>query len=210
MQRSFVQPHNGTEVLTTAGVVATLTGISRTSSNPERAMMFLELLNTDVEVYNLMCKGVEGKHWVWKDEARKIVGFPEGVTAETSAYNPNTDWMFGNQFNAYFVSEEQANANVWEETAKLNTRPRRRSRSASPSTRIRSRPSWLSSPRSAKSKASWLPTARTSVRGAAGTDRSAQGRRRRESAGRGSTPARRVGKNERELSGSKVEGSPEA
>jgi putative aldouronate transport system substrate-binding protein len=28
--------------------------------------------------------------------------------------------MFGNQFNAYFVSEEQADANVWEETAKLN------------------------------------------------------------------------------------------
>ena len=121
VQRSFVAPHNGTEVLTTAGVVATLNGVSRTSANPERVVQFLELLNTDVEVYNLLCKGVEGKHWEWKDETRKIVGFPEGVTAETSAYNPNTDWMFGNQFNAYFVSEEQASANVWEETAKLNT-----------------------------------------------------------------------------------------
>ena len=162
VQRSFVAPHNGTEVLTTAGVVATLNGVSRTSANPERVVQFLELLNTDVEVYNLLCKGVEGKHWEWKDETRKIVGFPEGVTAETSAYNPNTDWMFGNQFNAYFVSEEQASANVWEETAKLNT-------SATPSVALgfsfNSDPvktELASSPRSAKSKASWLPTVRTS------------------------------------------------
>jgi putative aldouronate transport system substrate-binding protein len=120
VQRSFVKPHNSTEILTTAGVVATLTGISRTSANPERAMMFLELLNTDPEVYNLLSKGIEGTHWVWADKDRKIIGFPEGVTPETSTYNPNTDWMFGNQFNAYFVSEDQATANVWQETAKLN------------------------------------------------------------------------------------------
>ncbi len=57
VQQSFVEPHNGTEVLTTAGVVATLNGISRTSSDPQRAMQFLDLLNTDADVYNLLCKG---------------------------------------------------------------------------------------------------------------------------------------------------------
>lgn len=126
VQQSFVKPHNGTEVLTTSGVVATLNGVSRTSSDPQRAVQFLELLNTDVEVYNLLAKGVEGKHWVWKDQGRKIVDFPEGVTPETSTYNPNTDWMFGNQFNAYYVSEQQADDNVWEATEELN-------RSAAPS-----------------------------------------------------------------------------
>jgi putative aldouronate transport system substrate-binding protein len=111
--KSFTKP-----ILTTAGTTATLTGISRTSANPERAMMFAELLNTDKEIYNLICKGVEGKHWVWVDKAKEVIGFPPGLTAQTSGYNPNTDWMFGDQFNAYYVDESQVGN--WEKTAELN------------------------------------------------------------------------------------------
>jgi putative aldouronate transport system substrate-binding protein len=105
-------------ILDTAGVTATLNGICKTSQHPIEAMRVLELLNTDVEVYNLLSRGIEGVHWEWKDEASKVIGYPEGVTAETSGYDPNTDWMFGNQFNAYYRDEKQVGA--WEATKEMN------------------------------------------------------------------------------------------
>jgi putative aldouronate transport system substrate-binding protein len=100
-------------MLTTGGVVATLTGVSATSENPERAVMLLELINTDPEVYNLLAKGIEGKHWTWVDKDKKLIKL-----AENSGYNPNQDWAFGNQFNAYYIKPEQVG--VWEETYQLN------------------------------------------------------------------------------------------
>ncbi len=110
-------------LLTTAGTTATLTGISSTSQNPERAMMFLELLNTDEVVYNMLSKGVEGVHWEWADEERRLIQ-PAGGAENYSdnGYNPNTDWMFGNVFNSYYSSEAQIGA--WPETAELNRNAR--------------------------------------------------------------------------------------
>ncbi len=105
-------------ILDTAGATATLNGICATSKHPTEAMKVLELLNTDAEVYNLLSRGVEGAHWVWVDKDKKIMGFPEGVTAETSTYNPNSDWMFGNQFNAYYRDAAQVGA--WEATKVMN------------------------------------------------------------------------------------------
>ena len=107
-------------MVTTGTVNPTMNGIVKTCKNTDRAAMLFELWNSDVEAYNLICKGVEGKHWVWVDKARKVIGFPEGITPETSKYNPNTDWMFGNQFNAYYVDKAQADGDVWNATRKLN------------------------------------------------------------------------------------------
>jgi putative aldouronate transport system substrate-binding protein len=105
-------------ILDTAGVTATLNGICKTSQHPREAMRVLELFNTDPEIYNLLSRGIEGVHWEWKDQANLVIGYPEGVTAETSSYDPNTDWMFGNQFNAYYRDEKQVGA--WEKTKEMN------------------------------------------------------------------------------------------
>jgi len=85
-------------VLTTNGVIATMNGVCRTSSNPQAAVKFLEQLNTDPELYNTLAKGVEGVHWTWLDKAKKVIGPASGA----ANYNPNTDWMFGNTFNSYY------------------------------------------------------------------------------------------------------------
>ncbi len=105
-------------VLDTGAVTATLNGVCATSKNPEKAVEVLELFNTDVEVYNTLARGIEGKHWVWVDEENKVMGFPEGITGATSPYNPNADWMFGNQFNAYYRDARQVGA--WEKTKEMN------------------------------------------------------------------------------------------
>jgi len=105
-------------ILDTAGATATMNGICKSTKHPIESMRVLELLNTDAEVYNLLSRGIEGVHWVWKDKAKKVMGYPDGVTADTSGYDPNTDWMFGNQFNAYYRDAKQVGA--WEATKKMN------------------------------------------------------------------------------------------
>ena len=105
-------------ILDTSGATATLSAICKSSKNPEKAMEFLEEINTNVELYNLLAHGIEGKHWVWVDEGNKVLGFPEGMTNATSGYDPNTDWEFGNQFNGYYRDAKQVGA--WEKTAEMN------------------------------------------------------------------------------------------
>ncbi|MFN8490647.1 MAG: ABC transporter substrate-binding protein [Caldilineaceae bacterium] len=105
-------------ILDTAGATATMNGICKSTKHPIESMKVLELLNTDAEVYNLLSRGIEGPHWVWKDKAKKVMKYPDGVTADTSGYDPNTDWMFGNQFNAYYRDEKQVGA--WEKTKQMN------------------------------------------------------------------------------------------
>ncbi|CAI6080661.1 ABC transporter substrate-binding protein [Cohnella rhizoplanae] len=85
--------------------------ISRTSANPDRAMMFLNLVNTDPALYNLLCNGIEGVHYEKK---------PEGyiVPLADSKYKPNMDWVFGSVFNSYL--KEGQPKDVWEETKKIN------------------------------------------------------------------------------------------
>lgn len=104
-------------ILTTEGPVSTMTGISSTNEdNPVRVarlLMFLDMVHTDPEIYNLIARGVEGVHWNWVDQERKLIEI-----AENSNYRPNVDWAIGNQFNAYYVNEAQIGA--WEESAALN------------------------------------------------------------------------------------------
>jgi putative aldouronate transport system substrate-binding protein len=117
--RDFVVKSFSPQVyLTTTGIASNLLAISRTSTNPQRAMMLLELLNNDVETFNLLAKGVEGKHWTWVDKDKKLIGLPSGVTPQTSGYNPNTDWAFGNVFNGYYITPDQVG--VWQKDAQLN------------------------------------------------------------------------------------------
>ncbi|MDZ4671197.1 MAG: ABC transporter substrate-binding protein [Phototrophicales bacterium] len=110
-------------VLTTAGVIATLNGVSYTSEYPELAVAFLELLNTDPVFYNMLSKGLEGIHWEWEDQEALLIRPANGAASfADTGYNPNTDWMFGNVFNAYYTDITQVGA--WPETAELNRNAR--------------------------------------------------------------------------------------
>ncbi|MGE5551741.1 MAG: ABC transporter substrate-binding protein [Bacteroidota bacterium] len=85
--------------MTNTETMGSLQAISRTSKNPERAMMFLELVNSDRYLNNLINYGIEGKHYtkVSENVIRKI---PE------SGYNPAMNWMFGNQMLNYLRETE--------------------------------------------------------------------------------------------------------
>lgn len=69
--------------------------ISSTSEDPKRAMMFLELLNTDVYLYNLLAYGIEGTHY--KKVAENVI----------DVCNDNyhiANYTFGNNNLAYSMS----------------------------------------------------------------------------------------------------------
>lgn len=89
-------PKRGIEVVykpAQAGIISTtsargsMNGISTASQNPDRALMFLNLLNTDPTLFTMLGYGLEGVHYdkVGEDE---VVRRPEGQ----EIYNP---WLAG-------------------------------------------------------------------------------------------------------------------
>lgn len=91
---------------------STMIGVSRTCKNPERAVKFIELINTNKELYNLIILGIEGTHYT-KDSEGKVV-----VNAESGYNQKSGDWKFGSQFNA--LVREGQDEDIWEQTQKFN------------------------------------------------------------------------------------------
>ena len=80
------------------------------------AMKWLNLLYTDADMMNLICWGIEGKHYVQKDDG--FLTYPEGVDASTSGYNHAMNWMFPNQ---YILKVWEGNAaTLWPDTQAFN------------------------------------------------------------------------------------------
>ena len=92
-------------VATTREMNGSMQAVSKTSKNPERALMFLELFNNDKQLNNLINFGVENKHYVKKSD--NIIDFaPATEGGKKSGYNPQTGWVFGNQFINYLFPTE--------------------------------------------------------------------------------------------------------
>jgi len=101
---------------TTAAIAASQNSICAQSENPERAAMFLNLLSTDPQLYNLLAYGIEGKHWVWEDEDLRLIA----AGPDKDGYNPSSNWMFGNTSIAYYSDPVAAADKTAEQIDKLN------------------------------------------------------------------------------------------
>lgn len=95
----------------TASCDSSMFAISRTSRNPEKAMEFLNYINTNVEAYNLLASGIEGVNYEKMEDGRIKV-------KEGNEYPIGSGWKWGNQFNAYVTDRQEKT--VWEETKELN------------------------------------------------------------------------------------------
>lgn len=102
----------GNAVLTTSSVAQTAMVVSRNSEYPGRAMAFIELLNTNEELLNLICYGQEGVDWTWEDEENKVMNLDD------SAYPGNEPFFVGNTFLSYYVDSSMIGC--WEETKQIN------------------------------------------------------------------------------------------
>lgn len=93
--------------MTNGETMGGMNAISITSKDPARAMMFLELLNTDVYLNNLINFGIENVHYVKVSD--NVIDFAPGVSADNSGYHPDIAWMVGNQFINYLWKSEDPN-----------------------------------------------------------------------------------------------------
>ena len=94
----------------------TMIGISKKCKKPELAMKFIELINTNKELYNLICFGIEGVHYTLTEDNK--VKYIDG-----SGYAPKADWKFGNQFNAMLIEGQEDG--LWEATMEYNDRAKK-------------------------------------------------------------------------------------
>lgn len=83
----------------TSETAGSMLGISATSGDPERAMMFINLLHTDKELNNILNFGIENEHFTRNGE---IIT----ATENSKNYNPGSAWMFGSQFLNYVWNTE--------------------------------------------------------------------------------------------------------
>lgn len=83
--------------------MGSLQAISATSKNPARVARFLNLLNTDPYVKNLVLYGIEGKHYEKvSDDVVKVY--------ENAKYNiANTSWQIGNVYLDYVKTTDDPN-----------------------------------------------------------------------------------------------------
>lgn len=98
--------------VSTGETAGSMLGITTTSANPERAMMFINLLHTDKQLNNLLNFGIEGDHFTRNGE---IIT----ATANTPNYALGAAWMFGSQFLNYVWDNEDPNK--WELFKAFNT-----------------------------------------------------------------------------------------
>ena len=100
----------------TGTCVGSMMAISKTSKNPERALMLLEQVNTDPALNNLINYGIEGLHYEVINEVgnTKIISGLENQ----SAYNPGIGWIFGNQMLNYLYINQAPN--LWTLTESFN------------------------------------------------------------------------------------------
>ncbi len=90
---------------TTGDLTNSMLVIPRTSEDPARAMMFINLLFNDKQIKNLLDWGIENKHY--KKIGENQIDFADGVTADNSGYTGIAQWaMGGDQFLDYLWANE--------------------------------------------------------------------------------------------------------
>ena len=92
-------------IITTGAIQGSITAVCATSEHPDLAVKYIEEVNTNPDLLNLLNFGIEGKHWVWVDKDKKLISYPEGVDGQTVGYNPNAYWQFGDRHNLYLMDE---------------------------------------------------------------------------------------------------------
>ncbi|MBW5446167.1 extracellular solute-binding protein [Cohnella sp. CFH 77786] len=107
--------------MSTASISNSMMAIGRTSVDPERTMMLLNLLHTDKHLVNLIDFGVEGRQYVKVEGKDNFIRLPDGIaTRADTGWAPGIEWMFGNQTLTYLWEGESPDK--WEKFKEYNNR----------------------------------------------------------------------------------------
>lgn len=82
---------------TTQNIQGLTWGIAAASTHPEEAMILLNQMYSNPELSNILVNGIEGESYVYIDDTKELIDFPEGVDAANTPYT-NLGWAWPNQF----------------------------------------------------------------------------------------------------------------
>ena len=96
----------------------TMVSVGANSKHPKEAVELIKLMNTNEELYNIICWGIKDVHYTM-DEEGKVAEIPD------SGYNGigQNAWRYGNQFKGYIMQGQPDT--VWEETENMNNTARK-------------------------------------------------------------------------------------
>lgn len=96
----------------------TMVSVGANTKHPKEAVQLIKLMNSNEELYNIICWGLKDVHYTM-DEEGKV------KEIENSGYNGvgQNAWRYGNQFKG-FVMQGQPD-DVWEQTEKMNNEARK-------------------------------------------------------------------------------------
>jgi putative aldouronate transport system substrate-binding protein len=95
-----------------SGSMPTMTAVSHTSRNPERAIQLIELVNTNKQLFNLLAFGIEDKHYMKLNENTVALIQDSGYSVGVNSF------FFGNVTNGYVIEGQPID--VWEKTKEIN------------------------------------------------------------------------------------------
>ena len=90
--------------LTASAMQGGAVAMGATCKNPERAMMLLNAVWADKDLYNILCFGIEGETYNFIDADRTTIELTE-ANAGWTLYGGQA-WMLGNAFNKYYTEVE--------------------------------------------------------------------------------------------------------
>lgn len=88
-----------------------MTAVSATSKNVDSAVKFLEIINSDKEIFNMLCWGIEGRQYTKVSENQIEV-------SENNGYSGISAWELGSVKNSYVLDTQPAD--LWEQTERYN------------------------------------------------------------------------------------------
>ncbi|MDL2302166.1 extracellular solute-binding protein, partial [Lachnospiraceae bacterium OttesenSCG-928-D06] len=62
-------------------------GIHKNTKHPDECFTLMEAIYTDHEIISLLVNGIEGVHWVYANEEKTLLTYPEGENSRTAKYN---------------------------------------------------------------------------------------------------------------------------
>ncbi|MCL2050698.1 MAG: ABC transporter substrate-binding protein [Lachnospiraceae bacterium] len=90
------------QYLTTAGLSSCTAAIPSSSLNPERAMMVMNAVWKDADIFNILSFGIQGTHWDFNNDGVVYFGAEYGNEGWGGPYH----WMVANAFNRYPTTTE--------------------------------------------------------------------------------------------------------
>lgn len=100
----------------TGNVMGSSFAISSNSKNPEKTMEFINLLNTDVYLRNLVALGIEGEHWIAVGDNKYKL--PDGMENRADTGYTTYEYTNGNRFILRIL--ENKPDDMWEKFKEFN------------------------------------------------------------------------------------------